>query len=57
MDALPIREETGLPFASVNGNMHACGHDAHMAMLLGVAKLIFRRKHQLRGSVKLICGF
>jgi amidohydrolase len=37
MDALPIVEKTGLPFASQNGFMHACGHDAHMAILLGVA--------------------
>lgn len=37
-DGLPIEEKTGLPFASDNGNMHACGHDGHTAMLLGAAK-------------------
>lgn len=54
MDALPIKEETGLPFASTNGNMHACGHDAHMAMLLGAAQIIAERKNLIKGSVKLI---
>lgn len=53
-DGLPIREETGLPFASVNGNMHACGHDAHTAMALGAAKLIFQHRDELHGSVKMI---
>lgn len=53
-DGLPIREETGLPFASQNGNMHACGHDAHSAMLLGAAKLLLAHRHRLRGCVKLI---
>lgn len=53
-DGLPIREETGLPFASVNGNMHACGHDAHTAMALGAAKLLFENKENLAGSVKMI---
>ncbi len=38
MDALPVGEETGLPFAAKNGNMHACGHDLHTAMLLGAAR-------------------
>lgn len=53
-DGLPIREETGLPFASQNGNMHACGHDAHTAMALGAAKLLVLQRHRLRGNVKLI---
>ena len=53
-DALPIREETGLPFASVDGNMHACGHDAHTAAGLGAAKLLWDMREQLTGSVKLI---
>ncbi|MGH9324844.1 MAG: M20 metallopeptidase family protein [Vicinamibacteria bacterium] len=45
MDALPIREETGLPFASVHeGVMHACGHDGHTAMVLGAAELLSREK-------------
>src|SRR6516164_6582629 len=43
MDALPMPEETGLPFASeVSGRMHACGHDAHTAMLVGAARLLAR---------------
>ena len=53
-DALPIPEETGLPFAADNGNMHACGHDAHTAAGLGAAKLLWERREQLTGSVKLI---
>ena len=53
-DALPIREETGLPFASENGNMHACGHDAHTAMALGAAALLQARSEELRGNVKFI---
>lgn len=53
-DGLPIREETGLPFASVNGNMHACGHDAHTAMALGAAKLLYQHRHELHGCVKMI---
>jgi amidohydrolase len=54
MDALKIKEETGLGFASTNGNMHACGHDAHMAMLLGAAKIISDHKDKLNGKVKLL---
>src|SRR5438128_3496795 len=52
MDALPMPEETGLPFASeVDGRMHACGHDAHAAMLVGAARLLARRRDSLTGSV------
>jgi amidohydrolase len=52
MDALPMPEETGLPFASeVEGAMHACGHDAHTAMLVGAARLLSRRRESLTGSV------
>ncbi|MFH1265556.1 MAG: amidohydrolase [Planctomycetota bacterium] len=55
MDALPIREETGLPFASQNeGVMHACGHDAHTAMLLGAAEVLTQMRDVIPGTVKLI---
>lgn len=54
MDALAIVEETGLTFASTNGNMHACGHDAHTAMLLGAAKILNENKTYLNGNIKLI---
>ena len=54
MDGLPIKEETGLPFASTNGNMHACGHDGHTAMLLGVAKVLSQNKDKFKGNVKLL---
>lgn len=53
-DGLPGKEETGLDFASDNGNTHACGHDAHMAMLLGAAKILFDNRKNLTGSIKLI---
>jgi len=53
MDALPIREETGLEFASVSSSMHACGHDMHTAMLLGAAKLLKAREGELSATVKL----
>jgi len=54
MDAIKIKEETGLPYASVNSNMHACGHDAHVAMMLGAAKILNRLKGSLKGSIKII---
>lgn len=55
IDALPIQEETNLPYASeVPGRMHACGHDAHAAIMLGAAILLHRRRDRLRGSVKLV---
>jgi amidohydrolase len=55
MDALPLREETGLPFASqVPGNMHACGHDGHTAIGLGVATLLAGQQGQLAGRVKFV---
>lgn len=52
IDALPIQEETGLVYASENqGVMHACGHDMHMASLLGAAELLSFHRHELPGSV------
>lgn len=54
MDALSIKEETGLPFASNNGNMHACGHDAHTAILLGVCKILSESRDKIKGNVKFI---
>ncbi|GHS93346.1 peptidase M20 [Synergistales bacterium] len=53
-DGLPIKEETGLPFASTNGNMHACGHDAHSAIALGAAKILKENISEIEGTVKLI---
>lgn len=54
MDGLPIREESGEPFASVNGCMHACGHDFHATSLLGAAKMLKAREKELKGTVKFI---
>ncbi len=55
MDALPLQEASGLPWASARaGVMHACGHDGHMTMLLGVARWLHRRGRRYPQSVKLI---
>jgi amidohydrolase len=52
MDALPMPEDTDVAFASkIDGVMHACGHDAHVAMLAGAARLLAARRHQLSGRV------
>jgi amidohydrolase len=55
MDALPLRDECGQPYAStVDGVCHACGHDGHTAMLLGVAKVLTELKASFRGTVRLL---
>ena len=63
MDALPVEEKTGLPFASKVrteylgndvGVMHACGHDAHVSILMGVAEFLTQNKSELAGNVLLI---
>ena len=55
MDALPIEEDTGLPFASeINGRMHACGHDAHTSMLVGAAHALSGMRDRLKGTVRFV---
>jgi amidohydrolase len=55
MDALPIQEENEVPYASrTPGVMHACGHDAHTAILLGAARLLAERRAEIAGTVKLV---
>lgn len=54
MDGLPVTEETGLPFASKNDAMHACGHDGHTAMLLGASKILQENRDKFGGAVKFI---
>ncbi len=55
MDALPIQEETGAPYASQTpGVMHACGHDGHTAIGLTVARLLHAHRHELAGTIKLV---
>jgi amidohydrolase len=54
MDGLPVEEASGVEFSSANkGRMHACGHDGHMAILLGAAQLIAERREQLAGTIVL----
>lgn len=56
IDALPITEKTGLRYRSKNiGRMHACGHDMHMAAILGAAVILAHMKDHFRGRVRLIC--
>jgi len=55
LDALPVKEETGLPFSSTHeGAMHACGHDGHMAMVLGAAAVLSEISDQLSGHIKFV---
>lgn len=55
MDALKVKEETGLAYSSCNeGMMHACGHDMHMAMVLGAAIVLKSREEELQGTVKIV---
>ncbi|MCH4179316.1 MAG: M20 family metallopeptidase [Megasphaera sp.] len=56
MDALPMTEETGLPFRSqTEGKMHACGHDGHMSVLVGAARVLSDLRNEFTGTVKFLC--
>lgn len=54
MDALPIKEQSGVDFACKNDRMHACGHDMHTAMMLGAARLLKEHEDEIEGTVKLM---
>ncbi|MDO5516407.1 MAG: M20 family metallopeptidase [Clostridium sp.] len=54
MDGLPIKEECNIEFKSTTDNMHACGHDGHMAVLLGTAKILKEHEDEINGKIKLI---
>lgn len=54
IDGLPVREEAEVPFKSVNGCMHGCGHDMHGTILLGAAKILKKHEKELKGCVKLL---
>ena len=54
MDALPIQEETGLPFSAQGKAMHACGHDVHTSLLLGAAEILKSMENEIPGNVKLM---
>lgn len=54
MDALSMSEESGLPFASTSDSAHCCGHDLHMTMLLGAARMLKRQEASLKGAVKVV---
>ncbi len=54
LDALPISESTGLPYACGDGIMHACGHDMHMTVLVGAARLLMRRLAEWKGTLVMV---
>ena len=54
IDALPVEEQSGLPFAAQNGHCHACGHDMHAAALLTAAKMLKENETEIKGTVKLM---
>ena len=54
MDGLPVKEKSELDFSCNTGNMHACGHDMHTAMLLGAAKILKKHESEIKGTIKLM---